>query len=171
MPGGKVCFSLGLPPSGWWPGGPDGKSETCHHNCDTGSPVSSLQDRFPTVDFSHVDPVYPDKTSPDGVFYEWSKKALLNRAQSCLKDLAERPEKVVLVVSHSAFMTKAVTGCAFGNADYRIFDFDDRKADEDPYRLKEWTQTRETSGGMGWSFDIIKELGDGLPEERPPLEE
>ena len=115
--------------------------------------------------------MYPDKTSPNGAFYEWSKKALLNRAKACLKDLAERPEKVVLVVTHSGFLTRAVTGCAFANADYRVFDFEDRAADEDPYRLKEWTQTRGTHGGMGWSWDVRTELGDGLPEERPPLDQ
>ena len=145
--------------------------ETSHHPCNVGSPIDTMKEEFPVIDFSHVDPVFPDRLSPEAVFYEWSKKAILHRAQVCLKDLAQRPEKVILVVSHAAFMANAVTGCAFGNADYRIFDFEEPESEQDTYRLKEWHQTRETHGGMGWSWDVMVELGHDCPETRPAADE
>jgi broad specificity phosphatase PhoE len=143
-------------------------TETTHNKCDVGSPVSDLQKEYPRIDFSHVDPIWPDKTSPKAIFYEYSRKALLHRAQISLKDLYNRPEGVILVVSHSAFLTKACTGCPFFNADYRIFDWEERATDDDLYRLKEWEETRDRGGGMGWSWKTMMNIGDGLPEEVPP---
>jgi hypothetical protein len=85
-----------------------------------------------------------------------------------LKELYSRPEKVIIVVSHSGFLTKAVTGGAFANADYRIYDF---ASDKEPFELREWTETREGHGGMGESWDVILAIGDGLPEQCPPPDE
>src|SRR3569833_1294038 len=145
-------------------------SETTNHWCDIGSPIATLEEQFPVVDFSEGDPIFPDKTSPQGRFYEWSRPALIARGQACLKDLHDRPESVILVVSHSGFLTKAVSGCAFANADYRIFDFEQHLDPDDAYRLKERDQTRPR-GGMGWSDGASRVIGDGIPEVAPPLED
>lgn len=118
------------------------------------------------MDFSTVDPVYPDKTSPAGAKYAYHKAAILGRAQSALADLYVRPEKAVIVVSHSGFLRQAVTGSWFFNADYRIFDFDGTAsgtAVDAGYRLRQWDSTR--SGGLGWSWDHEVEIGEGIPEE------
>lgn len=118
----------------------------------------------PFVDFSKVDPVYPDKTSPAGAPYAYNKTAILNRGQSVLRELHSRPEKVIAVVSHSGFLRAGVCGCWFSNADYRVFDFAERPAgDVDmPYQLVQSEFTM--SGGLGtcWTTPVV--LGDGLPE-------
>jgi len=152
-------------------------SNKCPENsakpCDTGSPIESLQTEFPTIDFSRVDPVYPDKTSPAGAKYAYTRAALLARAQSSLADLHNRSEKAIIVVSHSGFMRQAVTGCWFFNCDYRIFDFAERGGDpSEPHRLKQWELTDRGHGGMGWSWEEMVEIGDDLPEDAmPPTEE
>ncbi|KAL1840790.1 hypothetical protein VTJ49DRAFT_7745 [Mycothermus thermophilus] len=146
---------------------PDARwQETQAKPCDTGSPVSVLTTEFPTIDFSSLDPVYPDKTSPAGAAYRWSKPAILARGQSALADLYQRSEDVIAVVSHSGFMRTAVAGRWFQNADYRIFDFEDRtgKDESEPYRLVEWEVTKK-NGAMGRSREEPVELGEGLPEE------
>ncbi len=110
------------------------------------------------------------------------------RAQRALAELYVRPEQVVVIVSHSAFLSKAVSGCMFGNADYRVFSFEEPlspeaaaaeaaslvppSAEGDPegstlppivYRLREWDETRQTHGGMGWSYDERRTIGQLLP--------
>jgi hypothetical protein len=122
-----------------------------------------LSKTFPKVDFSHVDPVYPDKTSPAGSRYAYTRNAILARAQSCLRDLYNRPEKFIIIVSHSCFLRLAVTGCWFFNGDYRIFDFEEREGPDDEYRLKQWEQTSD--GGMGWSWSKKVDIGSELPDE------
>ncbi|KAH8887840.1 phosphoglycerate mutase-like protein [Thozetella sp. PMI_491] len=129
--------------------------------CDTGSPISALKDEFPGIDFSQLDPVFPDKTSPAGSRYWYTKKAVLARAQFALADLYARPEKTILVVSHSAFLRRAVTGSWWFNADYRIFDYEERKSDDEPYRLKQWELTAK--GGLGWSWEEKVVIGEDLP--------
>lgn len=69
----------------------------------------------------------------------------------------------MLVVSHSAFMKRAVTGRDFANADFRIFEFRERGGDDEPYALEEWEETRTSGGGMGWSASGVCELGVELP--------
>ena len=119
------------------------------------------------MDFSHVDPVYPDKMSPAGAHYWYTRKAIVGRAQAALADLHARPEKAVLVVSHSGFLRQGVTGSWFFNADYRIFDFAARETNgggEAPsYDLVQWDATSE--GGLGWSWTETVKIGDDLPEE------
>lgn len=149
--------------------------ETSAKPCDTGSPLSALAAEFPQVDFSGVDPVYPDKTSPAGAKYRYSKAAIVGRAQDALADLYDlHPAKAVVVVSHSGFLRQGVTGSWFFNADYRIFDFEERTpsssggdgtgdGDGQPYRLRQWELTK--FGGMGWSWDRVVEIGEGVPEE------
>lgn len=39
------------------------------------------------------------------------------------QELKARKEKVIAVVSHSAFLRTAVANARFANTDYRIFDF------------------------------------------------
>ena len=114
------------------------------------------------VDFSHVDPVFPDKTSPAGAKYAYTKQAIIARGRSCLQELYSRPEKAIIVVSHSAFLRLGVTGHWFFNADYRIFDFEDVEGDPGQFRLKQWESTRK--GGLGWSWETTFPIGDGLPE-------
>ncbi|KIW71703.1 hypothetical protein PV04_03838 [Phialophora macrospora] len=141
------------------------------HNkpCDTGSPLPDLELEFPAFDFSVVDPVYPDKSSPEGRRYADTMSAVLARAQAALSKLYRRPEKMIFVVSHSGFMRMAVSGTYFANADYRIFDFSERRGKDDPYRLTEWESTRSNGGGMGLSPKGQVELGSGyLPSDGGP---
>lgn len=147
----------------------DVEAENSAKPCDTGSPVSKVSAEFPSVDFSKVDPVFPDKTSPAGAHYAYTKTALLNRAQASLERLYSRPEKIIIVVSHSAFMRTAVTGCWFFNADYRVFEFAERKDGDDqaPYSLVQSVETAEKGGGLGWSWNEKVVLGTNLPDEVP----
>ncbi|KAI1633357.1 histidine phosphatase superfamily [Biscogniauxia mediterranea] len=147
-----------------------GWQENSDKPCDTGSPVDKVAAEFPAVDFSTLDPAWPDKTSPAGSHYHYTKTALLVRAQASLKKLYERPEKVILVVSHSAFMRLAVTGCWYFNADYRIFDFAEMAGPGDTYRLEQHASTKEKGGGLGLSWTEPVVLGSGLPEELPEAE-
>ncbi|KAL2193819.1 histidine phosphatase superfamily [Corynascus similis CBS 632.67] len=132
--------------------------------CDTGTLPSQLATEFPAIDFSVLDPVYPDKTSAAGEAYRYEKGPVLTRGQSALGDLYERAEDVVIVVSHSGFLRTAVAGRWFANADYRVFDFVSRegKDEEEPYRLVEWDLTKG-KGGMGRSEEGVVEFGEGLP--------
>ncbi|KAK4119265.1 phosphoglycerate mutase-like protein [Parathielavia appendiculata] len=144
-----------------------GWQETSAKPCDVGSPLASLPPLFPQVDFSHVDPVFPDKTSPAGAFYRYSRQAVVHRGQTVLRELRDRPEKAVIVVSHSGFLKHAVTGHFYMNADYRIFDFVDGHGDGalngNDAVLRQWEETKK--GGMGWSWEETVPLGDGLPDD------
>jgi hypothetical protein len=127
-----------------------------------------LKREFPQVDFSHVDPVFPDKLSPAGARYASTRRAILARGQSVLRELRERPEKAIIVVSHSGFLRAGVTGQWFMNADYRIFDFVETRGPADGSDVPVLKQRSETiKGGMGWSWDTTVPLGDGLPDELP----
>ncbi|KAK4443492.1 histidine phosphatase superfamily [Podospora aff. communis PSN243] len=127
--------------------------------CDTGSSLDKLKTMFPQVDFSHVDPVFPDKTSPAGAKYAYTKQAIVGRAQDGLRELYQRPEKFIIVVSHSGFLRLGVTGHYYFNADYRIFDF--HEPQDDQYTLKQWEST--SAGGLGWSWEKTVQIGEGLP--------
>jgi hypothetical protein len=124
-----------------------------------------LATQFTKVDFSTVDPVYPDKTSPAGAKYQYSKDAILARGQACLASLYDRKEKVIAVVSHSGFLREGVTGNYFANADYRVYDFEPRESPSEPYHVKQWDSMK--NGGLGQSWDIMVELGEGLPDFPP----
>lgn len=146
-----------------------GWQENSAKPCDTGSPLPAMEAEFPNIDFSLVDPVYPDKTSPAAERYKYVKANLLARAQMVLGDLYHRPEKAIIVVSHSGFMRQCVTGDWFFNADYRIYDFAERTDRDEKFELKQWDLTKSGHGGMGWSWDEVVEMGIGLPEvELPP---
>ncbi|GAP83243.1 putative phosphoglycerate mutase [Rosellinia necatrix] len=139
--------------------------------CDIGTVVSKVAQEFPSIDYSTVDPVWPDKTSPAGSQYHYTKTAILARAQAALQKLYNRPEKVIIVVSHSGFLRAGVTSCWFFNADYRIFDFAAMDSPGSLYRLEQHASTRERGGGLGHSWTKEVPLGDGLPEELPKAEE
>lgn len=147
----------------------DLRLENSDKPCDTGTPVTALGREFPQVDFSELDGVYPDKSTPAGAKYAFERKALLARGQSALKALYDRPEKVIIVVSHSAFMRMCVTGSWFYNSDYRIFDFVERVEGnlDGEYKLKEADETREKGGGLGLSFKHTVVLGSELADEEP----
>lgn len=139
--------------------------ETSDKPCDTGSPLRELEEEFPMVDFSGVDPVYPDKTSPEAALYAFSRGAIVERARRALAELKGREEKAVVVVSHSGFMRQGMTGCWFYNADYRVFEFKG-----EGLQLRQWESTRK--GGMGRSWEERVVVGEGIPEgekaEVPP---
>ncbi|KJR84744.1 phosphoglycerate mutase [Sporothrix schenckii 1099-18] len=153
-----------------------GWQETTDHPCDVGSEIDQVAQQFPQVDFSHVDPIFPEKTTPQALLYAYNRQALVTRAQTVLAELYARPEKVVAVVSHSAFLSKAVSGSLYANADFRIFSFKapvaadskEARSPEHPdlpplvYQLHEWDETRNGHGGMGWSEDRIRSIGDEL---------
>ncbi|KAK4168243.1 histidine phosphatase superfamily [Cladorrhinum sp. PSN259] len=132
-----------------------GWQENSSQPCDLGSPVSALSPQFPQVDFSEVDPVFPHKL---GNQYAPTRRAIIARGQSVLKDLYGRKEKAVIVVSHSGFLRAGVTGKWFHNADYRVFTFE-----EEGTKLKESGMTKG-KGGLGWSFEEEVELGEGLSD-------
>ncbi|KAI2640198.1 phosphoglycerate mutase-like protein [Xylaria nigripes] len=135
--------------------------------CDQGSKISKLVAEFPGIDYSALDPVWPDKTSPAGSRYHFTRTAILARAQFALQKLYRRPEKVIIVVSHSGFLRVGVTGCWFFNADYRVFDFRAMESPESPYQLRERAYTAQKGGGLGHSRMEQVLLGSELPEELP----
>lgn len=132
--------------------------------CDVGTSAKAIGEEFPQVDLSTLDPVYPDKTTPAGAHYAYNKKALLARGQASLRKLYDRPEKVIIVVSHSGFLRLCVTGCWYFNSDYRIFEFEERAADDEPFRLRQSPETLENGGGLGLSRKEPVELGSDLPD-------
>ncbi|KAI1122674.1 phosphoglycerate mutase-like protein [Nemania abortiva] len=138
--------------------------------CDVGSELSKVAEEFPRIDFSTVDPVWPDKTSAAASEYHYTKTAIIARGQAALQKLYERPEKVIIVVSHSGFLRLGVTGCWFFNADYRVFDFAAMGSMGSPYQLEQHASTKEKGGGLGhsWTHQVL--LGSDLPEELPEAE-
>ncbi|EMR65216.1 putative phosphoglycerate mutase protein [Eutypa lata UCREL1] len=142
--------------------------------CDTGSSIAALTKEFDSIDFtSALDPVYPDKTSPAGAAYHYTRKALLARGQAALQRLYQRPEKVIIVVSHSGFLRLAVTGCYYFNADYRVFNFvqpgeEQAGQGKGEVQIVQDPSTKESGGGLGWSFTEQVVLGSDLPDELPP---
>jgi broad specificity phosphatase PhoE len=151
--------------------------ENADKPCDTGSPISVMEEEFPGYDFSAVDPTYPDKTTDlSSNPYAFTQKAILARGQSCLRALYDRPEKVIAVVSHSGFLRTAVCNRMFFNADWRVFTYDEDAMAKDGgtrFVLKESEETEKKGGGMGRSdvgvFGITE--GDFPPEVQDQLKE
>ncbi|PSK43781.1 hypothetical protein B9Z65_7295 [Elsinoe australis] len=130
--------------------------------CDTGSSLKDISSRYPQIDFKGVDPTYPSKT---GV-YAFTRTAVVARGQTVLRDLYNRPEKVIAVVSHSGFLRAAVSRRHYFNADFRVFTFEKGQEGGD-LRLIESDLT-QGKGGMGWSDEGVAEIGE---DEFPPEKE
>lgn len=143
--------------------------------CDTGSPVASVSPLFPHVDFGRLDPVWPDKTSPQARRYAHSRAAILARGADALDAIRRRPEDIVFVVSHSGFLRSGVAGWWFFNADYRIFRFGASDAANPQQTLTPGTKLCQDdstlAGGMGLSHTFPVELGSELPGEDEVPEE
>ncbi|EHK23982.1 uncharacterized protein TRIVIDRAFT_138090, partial [Trichoderma virens Gv29-8] len=137
--------------------------------CDTGTPLSYLplikdnqtkhQFSSPCYDFSAVSPLWPDKTTSPAArdLFGYTRSAVLRRGRRALEKLSKRPEDLIFVFSHSAFLRSGVSGWWYYNADYRIFTFDEQLG------LKIDESTLE--GGMGWSWNKRAELGSEVPED------
>ncbi|OHW99404.1 phosphoglycerate mutase [Colletotrichum incanum] len=137
--------------------------------CDTGSSIANLKAEFSNVDFSTVDPVYPEKTSLAGAKYAFTREAILRRAQACIHSLCERKEKLVFVVSHSGFLRLGVTGYWFFNGDYRMFELDEDERTGQPPKLRQLEAT--LSGGLGKSRTDPVVIGFELPVPETPAED
>ena len=110
--------------------------------CDTGTSTKILAQEYPTLDFSTVFPEYPSKEGR----WEFSESAIIQRGMDCRRWLRARSEKVIIVISHSAFLRTAITPTRYENADYRVFDFA-----ETGDHLVQWSLTEDNGGGMGRS--------------------
>ena len=75
--------------------------------CDTGSDLETIAREFPGLDFSHVDPRFPNKSLETP--YAFTRSANIARGQTCLQRLYERPEKAIAVVSHSGLLRTAIS--------------------------------------------------------------
>ncbi|KAH8764634.1 histidine phosphatase superfamily, partial [Hyaloscypha finlandica] len=117
--------------------------ETTNNNIDIGRTVSDLIPLFPQVDFSEVekDEVWPRKEG----LYACSYESLLERGRVARKWLKARPEQAIAVVSHDGFLRVGICGRKFGNADFRVFEFEEG----DGLGLVEWESTEENGGGLG----------------------
>ncbi|KAH6613662.1 histidine phosphatase superfamily [Chaetomium sp. MPI-SDFR-AT-0129] len=155
--------------------------------CDTGTPLPQLLTLFPQVNFSLVDPLFPDKSSTPlaAARYGHTRRAILARGQRALTgirdryakyygddhgengDQKEKKKKAIVVVSHSGFLRVGLTGRWYMNADYRVFELEggglNSEDEGDGVRLREWEGMDK--GGLGKSREVVVPLGDDLPEE------
>lgn len=127
--------------------------------CGTGTDISAMKEEWPQFDWGTVDPEYPKKTG----LYRFSRAGLTQRGICARKWLRSRPEKVIAVVSHAAFMRIGVSGKRYGNADFRVFDFADGD-DQVGGKLVEWELTKK-SGGLGKSPHGSCLIGSGCYHE------
>lgn len=116
--------------------------ENSDNGCDTPSSKERLAEMYPQFHLTETPPEYPQKT---GVL-AFTQDAIEARGRHVRQALKNRPEKVIAVVSHAAFLRLGATHWRFANADYRIFDFA-TEGDE----LVQWQDTEEKGGGMGRS--------------------
>ncbi|KAB8302472.1 hypothetical protein EYC80_005878 [Monilinia laxa] len=140
--------------------------------CDTGTPIELMAKEWPQFDWSTVDPLFPEKSG----IYGYSKAALTERGITARKWLQQRPEKVIAVVSHSAFLRTCISYRHYANADYRIFDFADGDGQTNA-ELVEWEVTESRGGGLGKSpkgvfgmtindypKEIVEDIGEATSE-------
>ena len=82
--------------------------------------------------------------------YAYSYGSLLERGKAARKWLKSRPEKVIAVVGHDGFLRVGICGKKFGNADFRIFEFEaGGEAEGGGLGLVEWESTEKNGGGLG----------------------
>jgi len=126
----------------------DRLSENYDGPCDTGTALVTLMEEFPALDFSKVDPVYPDKSY--NTPYAFRRSANLERGQECLRRLYARSEAVIAVVTHSGFLRTSISKRRYDYADYRIFGF---RLDSKTGRLSlvEDSETARKGGAMARS--------------------
>lgn len=131
--------------------------------CDTGTSIGDMSKEWPQFEWGDVDSVFPKKEG----LYEFSRRGLTERGIAARKWLRERPEKVIVVVSHAGFLRLGVSYRKYENADYRIFDFAEGDADDGVGgRLVEWKETEERGGGLGMSPKGTFKLRPGdFPDE------
>lgn len=124
--------------------------ETSVNRCDIGSPTSEISKHYPWVDWSHMDPTWPAKEG----LYEFSDESLIKRGIAAKRWLKNRQEKVIAVVSHAGFLRTAICNRNFGNANFRVFGFEDGEEEEiEGPMLVESEVTANSGGGMGRSLD------------------
>ncbi|KAF4635066.1 hypothetical protein G7Y89_g3024 [Cudoniella acicularis] len=150
--------------------------ETTTNLIDIGRPTAELKQDWPQYDWSMVDPVFPAKEG----MYAFSQEALLERGKAARTWLRNRPEKVIAVVGHAGFLRIGLCYRKFGNADYRIFEFEDEEVDgaKGP-KLVEWESTEENGGGMGnsqkgffgWELHDFKYMPGNVGKTKEELEE
>jgi len=121
--------------------------------CDTGTAIGKLKEEFPTLDFSKVDPTYPDKSY--NTPYAFRRSANLSRGRECLRRLYDRSETVIAVVTHSGFLRTSISKRRYDCADYRIFSFrlDSRTGH---LSLVEDAETARKGGGMSRSPKAVQ---------------
>ncbi|PQE05090.1 phosphoglycerate mutase protein [Rutstroemia sp. NJR-2017a BVV2] len=104
--------------------------ENTVNNIDIGRPVAELEKEFPHK----------------GRTLRVLANSLTERGVAARKWLHELKEKVIAVISHDGFMRVGICQRKFGNADYRVFDFE-----ENGLGFVEWKSTEEKGGGLGTS--------------------
>ncbi|KAI1097994.1 phosphoglycerate mutase-like protein [Jackrogersella minutella] len=92
--------------------------ETTNYPCDIGDDPSIIKDEWPDLDFSNLDPIYPQKIG----LYENSEDAFQRRASFARDWLSKRPEKCIVVVTHSGFLKRLVKGSKYQNLEYRTYE-------------------------------------------------
>lgn len=77
--------------------------------------------------------MYPAKTG----LYDPSEESLLKRARFAREWLYHRPEKNIIVMTHSGFIRRVAPGRKYANAEYGIYDFAEEDEDDKTreYRL------------------------------------
>ncbi|KAH8197152.1 hypothetical protein TruAng_008681 [Truncatella angustata] len=94
--------------------------ETTGNPCDIGTEIDKIAPEWPHLDFSTVDKAWPAKTG----LYDPSQEGLLNRARVVREWLYHRPEKYVVVMTHSGFIRRvAPSNSKYANAEFRIYNF------------------------------------------------
>ncbi|KAI0013418.1 histidine phosphatase superfamily [Xylariaceae sp. FL0662B] len=106
--------------------------ETTDLPCDVGRELSTIQSEWPGFDFSHLDPTYPQKIG----LYENSEEAFHKRASVAKRWLFGRPEKCIVVVTHSGFLKRVVQGPKFKNMEYKTYELV-KHASEESLELRE----------------------------------
>ncbi|KAF2759228.1 hypothetical protein EJ05DRAFT_475447 [Pseudovirgaria hyperparasitica] len=138
---------------------PDAKwQENSDKPCDTGSPIATIQSEYPEYNYTSVDPIYPEKVNPPDNLYVFTRAGVLARGQAALAALYSRPEKVIAVVSHSAFLRTSVSQSHYMNADYRIFEYTLDSGKNGEFKLKQWVETEEKGGALGLSRKGLQEI-------------
>ncbi|KAI2470027.1 phosphoglycerate mutase-like protein [Annulohypoxylon bovei var. microspora] len=92
--------------------------ETTDNPCDIGDDPLMIQAEWPDIDFSTLDPIYPQKTG----LYENSEDAFRRRGAVAKDWLSNRPEKCIIVVTHSGFLKRLVKGPKYQNLEFRSYE-------------------------------------------------